>query len=415
MELDIKSIEVPNDIITIDGNDVVGSTLEFVREYLGMDVAYISEINGGEILLHRVSAPGLEDRFMAGDRIPIDQAYSRHIKAGRLTKFIPDTAFESSLRNTALTQGVHIGSYVNIPIQRLDVSLYGMFCCFSTRPRTGFKQQDRDLIRTYAGMLSHIINSKSSETPRAIEIEKKIYDIIERQKYSVHYQPIVEAETLCVKGFEALCRFEDMPNESPSTLFLEAARTKLQIELEICVMNKALIALRELPNHIYVSVNASPTVVQSGRLQKVFAEWPKHRIVLELTEHEAASDPEALLKEIKRLKRDGVRLAIDDCGSGHSGLQQIVRLTPDFLKLDKSLTCSIDTDFVKRSLVSAMVQFSTKTNMKVVVEGVQTQGEFETLKSLQVELMQGYFLGRPMELVNAVALCVMGPLKHPSS
>lgn len=132
-----------------------------------------------------------------------------------------------------------------------------------------------------------------------------------------------------------------------------------------------------------------------------------HRVVIEITEHAAIYDLDLLLMEIDRLRDLGARIAIDDAGAGYSGLQQIIRLRPDVIKLDMSLTKNVDKDVARRSLAAAMVQFARDTNASVVAEGIETEAELRTLKSLGVELGQGYHLGRP-----ALAQDVLGQLRQ---
>lgn len=118
-------------------------------------------------------------------------------------------------------------------------------------------------------------------------------------------------------------------------------------------------------------------------------------MVVEITEHAAIENLDVLLMEIDRLRDLGVRIAVDDAGAGYSGLQQIIRLRPDVIKLDMSLTQDVDKDLARRSLASAMVQFAHDTNAHVVAEGIETEAEMRTLRSLGVEMGQGYHLGRP--------------------
>ena len=99
--------------------------------------------------------------------------------------------------------------------------------------------------------------------------------------------------------------------------------------------------------------------------------------------------------EIDRLRDLGARIAIDDAGAGYSGLQQIIRLRPDVIKLDVSLTKDVDKDLARRSLASAMVQFAHDTKARVVAEGIETEAEMRTVRSLGVEWGQRYHLARP--------------------
>jgi EAL domain-containing protein (putative c-di-GMP-specific phosphodiesterase class I) len=87
---------------------------------------------------------------------------------------------------------------------------------------------------------------------------------------------------------------------------------------------------------------------------------------------------------------------VDDAGAGYSGLHHILRLRPDLIKLDMSLTRDIDTDPARQALAAALVAFAYDTDSRIIAEGVETLQELETLASLGIDRAQGYLLGRPM-------------------
>jgi EAL domain-containing protein (putative c-di-GMP-specific phosphodiesterase class I) len=162
------------------------------------------------------------------------------------------------------------------------------------------------------------------------------------------------------------------------------------------VIEVALAFLPELPASCYLAVNTSPATLATGKLSKIIAAAGGDRVVVEITEHAAIENLDVLLMEIDRLRDLGARIAVDDAGAGYSGLQQIIRLRPDVIKLDMSLTQDVDKDLARRALASAMVQFAQDTNARVVAEGIETEAEMRTLKNIGVELGQGYHLGRPV-------------------
>lgn len=129
---------------------------------------------------------------------------------------------------------------------------------------------------------------------------------------------------------------------------------------------------------------------------------------MELTEHAAIACYAELGKALEPIRFLGVKLAIDDAGAGYSGLQHIVRLRPDILKLDVSLTRGIETDPAKRSLAAAMMHFARETRALIVAEGIETEAEHATLRRLGIHRGQGYLLGRPLTLDAAAALCETG-------
>jgi EAL domain-containing protein (putative c-di-GMP-specific phosphodiesterase class I) len=122
------------------------------------------------------------------------------------------------------------------------------------------------------------------------------------------------------------------------------------------------------------------------------------RVVVEITEHEAIEDYESLLPRLADLRARGVRVAIDDAGAGFASLRHTLRIAPDIVKLDISLTRDIGTDRGRQALASALVSFADEMRMTVVAEGIETAEELEMLLELGVRQGQGFFLAEPKPL-----------------
>jgi EAL domain-containing protein (putative c-di-GMP-specific phosphodiesterase class I) len=120
------------------------------------------------------------------------------------------------------------------------------------------------------------------------------------------------------------------------------------------------------------------------------------RLVIELTEHAPVEDYESLIAALAPIRRSGVRIAIDDAGAGYASLQHVLKLEPDIIKFDVSLTRGIDNDQRRVALVGALVEYCRRTGTSVVAEGVETQAEEAALRTLGVDKAQGYFFGRPL-------------------
>jgi len=116
--------------------------------------------------------------------------------------------------------------------------------------------------------------------------------------------------------------------------------------------------------------------------------------VIEVTEHEPIDDYEAVRASISALGPD-VRVAVDDAGAGIANFGHIVELRPDYVKLDASLIRGIDGDPTRQALVVGLRHFARSLGHDVIAEGVETEAELQTLRSLGVRLAQGYLLGRP--------------------
>jgi EAL domain-containing protein (putative c-di-GMP-specific phosphodiesterase class I) len=120
--------------------------------------------------------------------------------------------------------------------------------------------------------------------------------------------------------------------------------------------------------------------------------------VIELTEHIDFGQYPGLQGALVRLRKSGVRLAVDDAGSGYSSLTHILKLAPELIKLDRELVCGIDIDPVRRALVTALVLFAADTGAEILAEGIETSDELDVVRRLGVRYSQGYYLGRPAAL-----------------
>ena len=245
------------------------------------------------------------------------------------------------------------------------------------------------------------IFAHEEETRALIErsqAEARVRHVLHGTGPETAFQPIFALTSGALDGFEALSRFEPTPRRSPDLWFADAAAAGLGVELEARAIENALTLAHHLPRHAFISVNLSPATVTAESLRHTLATFPPERIVLEITEHAAIADYEALKQSLKYFRERGTRLAIDDAGAGYSGLNQIVELVPDFIKLDLFLTRGIDSDAVKRALAAALVSFAEQIGAHLIAEGVETPAELRVLEDLGVQRAQGFYLGRPLPI-----------------
>ena len=201
-------------------------------------------------------------------------------------------------------------------------------------------------------------------------------------------------------GFEALSRFTEETQQSPDRWFADAAEVGLGAELELLAVSKALDFLQFLPTKHFMSVNASPAVTMEPKFISLCSVDPR-RVVVELTEHSPADDFPAIIENLKRFRSLGIRIAVDDAGAGFAGLEFLVRLRPDVIKLDRTLVAGIDSDPVKRAMAAALVLFARDIGATVIGEGIVRIDELETLTELGCEWGQGFLLGRPSTMSSS--------------
>jgi EAL domain-containing protein (putative c-di-GMP-specific phosphodiesterase class I) len=212
------------------------------------------------------------------------------------------------------------------------------------------------------------------------------------------FQPMVELGSKHRVALEALTRF---PNEARTTLewFADASELGVGADLELAAVRSALQHLVDIPPDTLLAINVSAVVAVSDEFFELVAPTAD-RLIIELTEHEPVEDYEALRSALTRLRRRGARIAIDDVGAGFASLRHIVRLSPDIIKLDLSLTHEIETDASSRAATCALIDLADRTGAMVTAEGIETEGTLEVLCALGVDHGQGYLLGRPEPLLR---------------
>ncbi len=206
----------------------------------------------------------------------------------------------------------------------------------------------------------------------------------------VHVQPIVALTTGTVTGYEALARF---PGSSAPvyTLFEKAWADGVGPQLEARALTQAL-ALPGRPATAYLAVNVSPRAFAEAAVTRAL-DIDLTGFVVELTE--AHYVPTAELKRTAAWLRDrGARLAIDDVGTGYAGLERIISLSPDLIKLDRSLVIQLPDDQVCRAMVESLVRFAARCGAKVCAEGIETTEQLQVVAELDIPLGQGFMFGR---------------------
>jgi EAL domain-containing protein (putative c-di-GMP-specific phosphodiesterase class I)/CheY-like chemotaxis protein len=233
------------------------------------------------------------------------------------------------------------------------------------------------------------------QTDAGQETSERIERAIEADVLQMVFQPIVELSSLRIVGLEALARFATTPRRSPDAWFAEATRVGLLTDLELVAVRRALSHLDHLPRGVYLSVNVSPGTLASGSVLDLLGGADTERVVLEMTEQSPVERYDELNARLCPLREMGVRFAIDDVGAGYASLRHVVALTPDLMKIDRTLVTNIDSDHMRRTLMGRLVSFAGEVGVGVVAEGVETETELETLRELGVPYAQGFHLGRP--------------------
>ena len=241
--------------------------------------------------------------------------------------------------------------------------------------------------------LSSQLQRQQEVQAEKVELTARIRDVIDHQRFTVVFQPIVELSSGHISGFEALARFDG--DGGPEQWFEQAERVGLRATLELATARAAIGQIARLPGDAYLSLNFSPDTLPL--CADLVADHP-HRIVIEVTEHAAIEDYAPVISILGDLRRLTARVAVDDAGAGFASLRHALQLSPDVLKLDVSLTRGIDGDARRRALAAGLTGFARELGASVVAEGVETRDELLTLRSLGASHGQGHHLAPPAPL-----------------
>lgn len=220
--------------------------------------------------------------------------------------------------------------------------------------------------------------------------------LAEPERVALVAQPIVDTRRALITGYEVLTRFTLDVRRGPDVVFAEAAAMGLGPALEALVIDKALTLWRTMPPNCFLTINVDPAHLLSPEVDaRLMSEPTLAGIVLELTEHRMIENVQMLVAVLDRLRKRGALIAVDDAGSGYSGLRRILEIRPQFVKLDRELVANIHEDDAKRALVQMLGELAGRLDAWLIAEGIETEAELRVLMQLGVPLAQGYFLARP--------------------
>jgi EAL domain-containing protein (putative c-di-GMP-specific phosphodiesterase class I) len=372
--------------------EVIGQLVRLARRELGMAVAFVAELHGavGHV---RFLADGRDNDSVVEPVLPLGAPLSELV-AGGAPCVVPDATVDARVRHLPVTARLGIGAYLAVPLRLSDGRLYGVLGCFKHAPDPGLGELEARFLRVLATLVSEQLE-RSEGVAGTAEREARIGRVLAGEGLETMFQPIVDLRTGAVVGLEALTRFSIPPLRGPDVWFGEAHALGLGVELELVAARAALAHAGSVPPGTYLSVNVSPPALCSPAFLDLLPSLPAEHLVIELTEHAPVEDYGALGQQLGTLRARGGRIAVDDAGAGFSCLRHILRLEPDFIKLDVSLTQGIDQNRSLRALASALRHFAADTHSTIVAEGVERPEETRALLALGVRYAQGYHLGAP--------------------
>lgn len=289
--------------------------------------------------------------------------------------------------------------------QVLDSSIYPKFGCYMGAS-IAYRDANVRLERLVHNALEvALAESDSREADDAGRRKARLEQIIAAGDVRTLVHPIFRLSDLDIIGYEALSRGpEGSEFERPDKLFKIAYDADLVVKLERLCRRRAFEAAENLPEGRLLFINIEPDAVADPELRDIMFTTllarsnarPEH-IVFEITERSAITDFASFRATLEYLRTLGFRVAVDDGGAGYGSLQCLAEVHPEWLKIDISLVRDIDTDDVRRSLVTSIVTFAERMGVKLVAEGIERPEQLMTLRKLGVEYGQGFLFCQPCE------------------
>jgi len=262
------------------------------------------------------------------------------------------------------------------------------------------KEQGRDRYQYYLPQMNERLKQR-------LEREALLRGALERDEYRLHYQPKVNLKTGVISGFEALLRWEHGGRlVSPAEFIPILEYTGLIVPVGEWVVRSVCGQIRRWEEQRLaarpVAVNLSARQFQRKNLAEMIGAILRETGVapnlleLELTESLLMSDAEEAVDSLRQLKALGVRLAVDDFGTGYSSLAYLKRFPLDSLKIDRAFIRDAVSDPDDAAITLTITNLAHSLKLKVVAEGVETEGQLNFLRSHGCDEMQGYYFARPL-------------------
>lgn len=234
----------------------------------------------------------------------------------------------------------------------------------------------------------------------------QISDILFNRRIETWYQPVVNARSHELWGYECLMRGRGDDGETidPGTLIHWAKQEQLTFMLDRVCRERHLLNASEadIPDHVHLLINFLPTTVYDPNfcLQTTVqaakqAQIHPSRIVFEVVESEHVEDREHLLSILAFYRNAGFSVALDDVGAGYAGLMLLAEMNPDLVKIDRGLVTRAPESNMHQGICRSLIEIAREANKLSLAEGVETDQERRLMESLGVDLIQGYLFGRP--------------------
>jgi EAL domain-containing protein (putative c-di-GMP-specific phosphodiesterase class I)/GGDEF domain-containing protein len=261
----------------------------------------------------------------------------------------------------------------------------------------------RHVVRTLQEAVKIVAQRQTAEKH---ELFSSLKNVIRQKQLRPAFQPVRHLPDGAIMGYEALIRGPQGSSlEPPTVLFAVAHENEMDVELETLCLETIFANLPRAVGEKRLFVNASamllrhPVFLDERNLAAINRSHGD--VVVEVSEKEMVRDYDSFQEVLSLVRRANLRIAVDDAGSGYSGLETILHLKPDYIKVADSLVRNIHTDLIKREIIASLDAIGKRIGATLVAEGIEVEPERKTLVDLGIEFGQGYLLGRPAFQVNA--------------
>ena len=395
---DIDDFKRVNDTLGHDAGD------EVLVQFSNRIRDVIERENDGHATLARFGG----DEFVILLELPNGDSDGIRARASRLAG-----ALVAELSQPILVRGrqVFLGTSIGITLFPDDASNAAMLMKNGDIAMYQAKVAGKNCHRFYSRAMDQAVE-------RRVHMEQDLRGAWERGELSLVYQPVYRMSDNRLAGAEALLRWQH-PEHGPiaPSVFIDVAEQSGLIEtLGPAVLREACVdAMHSAAGHpgagaLFVSVNVSPRQLRNGDLSEQVAQalaetgLAPERLHVELTETAVIGDEIRASTLLGRLRSTGVKVWLDDFGTGFSGLSHLRRVPIDGVKIDRSFVADVLRDPDDLALTTAIIAMAHSLGITVVAEGVEKEGQYDILRERGCDLAQGYWLGHPMTMRDFMQL-----------
>ncbi len=298
-------------------------------------------------------------------------------------------------------KNVNVGASIGVAMYPQDGTNFGSLLKNADTAMYRAKDCGRNTFRFYA-------QEMSEKAMRRLDIENQLISALERDEFTLFYQPKIDLSTQKISGAEVLVRW-NQPQQglvAPCVFIPVAEETDLIIKLDQWVLKQACEQLKCWQNKGLsldnISINISSRHLKEGGLleycQRIIAEAEiaPEFIEVELTESALVDNSEKARTILSQLKQLGIRIALDDFGTGYASMSYLKEFPFDTVKIDRSFISGVPHDEEDSAIIRAMIQLAQALRLNMVAEGVEVQQQLEYLVSCECQYAQGFFWSKPV-------------------